>query len=115
VCGACHADTIRRQAGSPTKHPPIAEGECHQCHDPHGGSAPLLFVNASGIELCGQCHDWQKHSSHPIGDKVKDPRNANLTVQCTSCHRAHGTEYKHLIAFPATTALCTNCHDRFKR
>jgi predicted CXXCH cytochrome family protein len=115
VCGACHADTIRRQATSVTKHKPIGEGECHRCHDPHSGNAPLLFVNPNSIELCGQCHDWQQHATHPIGEKVKDPRNPNLAVVCSSCHRAHGTEFKHMLPFPATTALCTNCHERFKR
>jgi predicted CXXCH cytochrome family protein len=98
VCGACHADTIRRQSVSVTKHAPVGAGECHVCHDPHGGNAPLLLANPNGIELCGQCHDWQKHSTHPIGDKVKDPRNPNLVVQ-----------------FPTTSALCTNCHERHKR
>jgi predicted CXXCH cytochrome family protein len=115
VCGECHVDTIRRQAVSVTKHAPIAAGDCGSCHDAHGGNAPLLFKNANGIEMCGQCHDWQKHSTHPIGDKVKDPRNMNLVLQCSSCHRAHGSEYKHMIPYPTTTAMCTNCHDRFKR
>jgi predicted CXXCH cytochrome family protein len=115
VCGSCHADTIRRQVTSVTKHEPIGAGECHLCHDPHGGNAPLLFVNANPVELCGQCHDWQKHATHPLGDKTRDPRNPNLSVQCTSCHRAHGTEHKHMLPFAATTALCTSCHELFKR
>jgi predicted CXXCH cytochrome family protein len=115
VCGECHADTIRRQAVSVTKHKPVGAGECHLCHDPHGGSAPLYFLTPNGIEMCGKCHDWQQHSTHPIGDKVKDPRNPNLVVQCSSCHRAHGSEYKHMIPLPNTSLMCTDCHDRFKR
>jgi len=67
------------------------------------------------VELCGRCHDWQKHASHPMGDKTRDPRNTNLVVVCTSCHRAHGTEHKHMLPFATPTALCTNCHDKFKR
>jgi len=115
TCGSCHADTIRRQAVSVTKHKPIGEGECYRCHEPHGGNGPLFFTNPDGIELCGQCHDWQQHASHPLGEKVKDPRNPSLFLQCSSCHRAHGTEYKHMLPFPTATALCTNCHERFKR
>ena len=51
------------------------------CHDPHGSDSLFLANNASIIDLCGKCHDWQKHSTHPIGEKVKDPRNKNLNVQ----------------------------------
>jgi predicted CXXCH cytochrome family protein len=115
VCGACHADTIRRQANSPTKHPPMLKGQCTACHDPHGGDAPLLFTNADEIALCGKCHDWQRHSSHPLGGKHLDPRNANLGLTCLSCHRAHGTEYKTMSPFPETTALCTKCHEKYRR
>jgi predicted CXXCH cytochrome family protein len=115
TCGVCHADTIRRQEQSPTKHKPINDGQCFQCHDPHGGNAALLFTDPNPITLCGKCHDWQQHSTHPIGEKIKDPRSANQYVICSSCHRAHGTEHKHMLPFGTTTALCTNCHERFKR
>ena len=115
ACGACHQDTIRRQELSPTKHPPIQEGKCTACHDPHSGNAPLMMVNPDRIELCGTCHDWQKHSTHPIGEKRKDPRNRNLTLDCSSCHRAHGTGAKRLIPFPKVTDLCIRCHETFRR
>jgi len=110
LCGTCHADTIKRQEMSPTKHPPVIEGQCTVCHNPHGSDNVLLLTQPSAIELCGQCHDWQKHSTHPVGEKIIDKRNKNLTVQCLSCHRSHGTEYLHLIPFKTTTELCTQCH-----
>lgn len=115
ACGACHADTIRRQDLSPTKHQPIKDGECTSCHDPHGSDRPLMFVNDDGIELCGGCHDWHRHSSHPIGPDKIDPRNRNLFMECSSCHRAHGTGSKHLIPFPKVSDLCTKCHEKYKR
>jgi len=115
VCGKCHADTVERQNRSVTKHEPVKSGECTSCHDPHSSNYPLLSKQASIIELCGSCHDWMKHSTHPIGEKVKDPRNKNLTVQCLSCHRSHGTDYKNMIPFPTTTELCVECHEQFRR
>jgi predicted CXXCH cytochrome family protein len=115
VCGTCHADTIKRQAVAETKHKPIGDGQCMKCHDPHGSAAPLYLTRPDTIELCGACHDWQKHATHPVGEKFKDPRNANLNVGCLSCHRAHGTEYKHMNPYPTTTDLCTKCHEKFKR
>lgn len=115
VCGNCHKDTIQRQEKSLTKHDPIQKGNCMACHDPHGSNSQFLINKPSIIDVCGKCHDWQKHSTHPIGDKIKDKRNKNLTMQCLSCHRAHGTEYKHFIPFPTTSDLCTQCHDQYKR
>jgi predicted CXXCH cytochrome family protein len=50
-----------------------------------------------------------------MGEKLKDPRNKNLTIQCLSCHRAHGTEYKKLIPYPTTSELCTKCHEQYRR
>jgi predicted CXXCH cytochrome family protein len=115
TCGKCHADTIRRQDLSPTKHAPVKEGQCTACHDPHSSEFPLGLTKADVVETCGACHDWLKHSSHPMGEKVVDPRNKNLRVQCLSCHRSHGTEYKHLMPYPSTSDLCTKCHEKFKR
>jgi predicted CXXCH cytochrome family protein len=115
LCGSCHADTIQRQDKSITKHEPVREGVCTVCHSPHASNNVLLFTQASTIELCAQCHDWQKHSTHPIGEKVIDKRNKNLTLQCLSCHRSHGTEFKHMLPFATTSELCTQCHVEYKR
>jgi predicted CXXCH cytochrome family protein len=56
-----------------------------------------------------------QHSSHPLGPKFTDPRNPNRTLDCLSCHRAHGTEHKHLLPTAKSTELCVQCHERFKR
>ncbi len=110
LCGTCHADTIRRQETSGTKHKPVLEGACTSCHNPHAGDYPLLLLQKSSIDVCGKCHDWQKHSTHPVGEKITDKRNKNLSVQCLSCHRSHGTAYKRLLPFPSISELCTQCH-----
>lgn len=115
VCGKCHGDTVRRNERSLTKHKPIQDGDCSACHDPHASSSSFLVRQASMFELCVTCHEWQKHSTHPIGEKTKDPRNPNATVQCLSCHRSHGTEYKYMIPFATETILCVQCHEKFKR
>jgi DmsE family decaheme c-type cytochrome len=115
VCGTCHEDTIQRQERSITKHQPIKDGMCTTCHSPHASDNEFLFNQATTIELCGTCHDWQKHSTHPIGEKVIDKRNKNLTLQCLSCHRSHGTEYKRMMPFATVTELCTQCHVEYRR
>jgi predicted CXXCH cytochrome family protein len=115
ACGRCHEDTLARQAHSPTRHPPVAEGECTTCHEAHSSANPLLMKKADMAPTCNACHDYAKHQSHPIGAKLKDPRNPNLSMTCLSCHRAHGTEYKHLMPTATTTDLCTKCHKQFAR
>ena len=115
LCGQCHADTIARQERSPTEHPPIAEGECAECHSPHSSDSLFLANEGSLLELCESCHDWQAHSTHPIGEKIVDSRNQNVTVQCSSCHRSHGTEFEHFIYFETPNEMCVQCHDEYKR
>lgn len=115
LCAGCHTDTMARQERSSTKHPPIDEGNCTACHAPHGSNNQFIMTRASVMDVCGDCHDWQTHSSHPIGEKVVDPRNKNSTVQCLSCHRSHGTEHKHFLYFATTNELCIQCHAGYRR
>lgn len=133
LCGKCHSDTMGMQAklaemerqeksaakGKTIKgdltHKPIQEGNCSGCHSFHGSDSPFLMKQASTINLCGTCHDWLKHTSHPMGPRVVDSRNKNLTVDCLSCHRSHGTGYRYLVPFPTNTELCVQCHKQLKR
>lgn len=115
VCSNCHSDTIARQDRSITKHQPVSDGECSTCHDPHSSNNQFLMAEPSVVDLCGQCHDWQTHSTHPIGAEVIDPRNPNLTLDCLSCHRTHGTEFEHFIYNETINDLCVQCHTKFRR
>ena len=123
VCGACHEDTVERQAWSranpENEHlcAPVKTGACDVCHDPHGSDQVLLMREKDvSTELCGRCHEWQRHSSHPLGEKVTDPRDPNLTVECVSCHKGCGTENHPMMLQNATTyELCVQCHEDRRR
>lgn len=115
LCGTCHEDTIERQAKSFTKHKPIEEGKCTACHLPHSANSVFLMDNVSTINLCGKCHEWQKHSTHPIGEKVNDPRNKNLSLDCESCHRTHGSEHKYFMNYESKKDICIQCHTKYMR
>ncbi len=137
LCGKCHPDTMEKQekyaemerqekaaiAASKGKqedkgafaHNPVQDGNCLVCHAPHASDSIFLMRNSSQLDLCGSCHEWLKHSSHPIGEKIIDPRNKNLTVQCLSCHKSHGTGYRNMSPFPTVTELCIQCHKEKKR
>ena len=134
LCGQCHKDTIdwqqklaekatqekaaaskiRSEKGTFT-HEPVQSGSCLACHQPHASDSLRLMRQASVVEGCGGCHDWLKHNSHPMGDKYLDMRNKNLSVDCLSCHQAHGTGYRYMINFPTPTELCVQCHKQLRR
>lgn len=115
LCGACHADALQRAQSTAVKHAPVSGGSCTACHSPHGSDGVHLVDKPSIVELCTSCHDYQSHSAHPIGDKAIDPRNKNLRVDCLSCHKAHGTEFKWMLLSATNVELCTQCHKKFSR
>jgi len=124
TCGKCHEDTVRLQKWS-INNPknkegfcePVKTGNCSSCHAPHSADNVLLIDQQNiSRDLCGKCHKWESHSTHPIGEKVIDPRDKNLTVECLSCHKACGTGNKPaMMPFEATYDLCIQCHPERKR
>lgn len=115
LCYKCHDDTMKRQEKNVSKHEPVAEGRCTECHDPHSSNFLFLTKKDYKFDLCVSCHDWGRHSAHPIGEKSVDPRNKNLTLGCVSCHRTHGTENKKMFFYPTTTEVCIQCHEKLTR
>ena len=97
------------------KHAPVDGGMCTTCHSPHGASGTFLIDQPSVNELCTTCHDYAQHSQHPIGEKAVDPRNKNLRVDCLSCHKGHGTEFKRMLLAATNLELCTQCHKKYGR
>jgi predicted CXXCH cytochrome family protein len=115
LCESCHAPTIAQQTASKTKHPPIDDGECSSCHDPHASEHVFLLHESDLNELCGTCHDWMQHSSHPIGSEAIDLRNPNLALDCASCHATHGTEHDNFTHLDGKRDLCVECHQDRRR
>ncbi len=115
LCGTCHADTIGRQEKSLVKHAPVHEGNCVACHSPHASDSVFLLQGQNVVGLCGTCHNWKEHSNHPIGEKAVDPRNRNLTLDCLSCHRSHGSPFKSFATFDTGAELCVQCHQGVRR
>jgi predicted CXXCH cytochrome family protein len=108
TCGACHADTIERQRPARGKHAPVRDGKCTLCHAPHASDVPLLLVKPQPRDLCSGCHSGQFHGHQRAA--VRHPRNPNLNMDCTSCHRAHGTGNDLLLPTARTRQLCVRCH-----
>ena len=118
VCGRCHADTVELQKWS-IKNPknirlcePVKKGNCIACHSPHAADYVLLIREKDiSFGLCGRCHEWETHSTHPIGEKFIDIRDKNLHLTCLSCHLACGTgNNPAMLTFSVTHELCVQCH-----
>ncbi len=110
-----HRHPRPHRSGVQSKHAPVDSGMCVSCHSPHSADGVYLVDQPSINTLCAQCHDYETHSAHPLGDEAVDPRNKNLRVDCLSCHKAHGTNFKQMRLAETDLELCTRCHKRFGR
>lgn len=115
LCANCHQDSTARLGEDASRHQPVEDGECSACHAPHAADNVFLSDYESVDDLCGSCHDWRQHSSHPLGDEIVDQRNMNLTLDCLSCHRSHGSPFKALSHLDPAGDLCVSCHQQVAR
>ena len=106
ICRKCHIDTFKEAQNAPHKHP--KSDECTNCHAIHG-SNQLAMMKSDGNAVCESCHETQGKFTHPIGNKVIDPRNGQM-VSCVSCHYPHGTQFKYNLKFDGAKDLCVHCH-----
>ena len=96
VCTNCH-DAFGKKS---TVHPPVKDGMCTTCHNPHASDEPKLLAQPVK-ELCGACH------SDKTGFKfMHGPVSAG---DCTACHTPHESDSKSLLLKEGET-LCVGCH-----
>ncbi len=100
-------------------HPPAADGECVDCHEPHGSDVQHLLSSAfpgghyavgdvSTFALCFDCHDEDllNAKSTTTATEFRDgDRNLHYVHvnrekgrSCVLCHDAHGSDFPHMIA-----------------
>lgn len=124
LCYYCHEEPS--QFGF--QHQVYASGDCLGCHDAHG-SVNASLLRLPDPDLCLSCHkrDFQTDSSETLNIKrlVTGRMQAHSAIElggCLSCHLAHGSDKRVLLAdaypeadyLPAQTenfALCFLCHD----
>lgn len=112
TCAKCHDLKAKLEpltAPNRSPHPPVMQGQCLACHDPHGGEDRSMLARGQG-ELCTSCH--QDVASHAQRKVV----HAALEV-CTSCHAGHGSTQPAMLRAVGAD-LCMRCHkehaERFK-
>jgi predicted CXXCH cytochrome family protein len=106
TCGTCHEATFRRMESSDFKHQ--LTGACSDCHAPHGSNHPVM-AKAPINQVCAGCHATHAEFSHPIGEKVFDPRTGQM-LTCASCHASKGTDHPFHLKFSGLKDLCVQCH-----
>ncbi len=102
LCYQCH-DAMNRKK---VVHPPVAEGDCLDCHQVHGAANRyLLDVGEDQSQLCLTCHD-----SDPFRRKFMHGPAA--VGACTKCHNPHQSDQKSLLRKPVRET-CLGCHRDF--
>jgi len=100
-CRKCHSFIDGLYDQKATIHPPVSDGKCVICHQPHMSDLSGL-LRVSQLETCGKCHDVARP---PEGRKLHP-----AVETCTDCHDPHGAvTRKFLKAEPPE--LCIECHD----
>lgn len=106
ACRKCHEDSFKKKNTKRYIHPELEN--CTNCHAPHG-SNQLAMMKADHNAVCSTCHETQGKFTHPVGDKVFDPRTGQQ-VTCVSCHDSMGTDFKFHLKKSGSKELCIQCH-----
>lgn len=100
-------------------HPPFADGECLECHNPHSSGNPILLASKGPVtnfasydegnyQLCFNCHEDLRDSlSQTKAPGETNFRNGGTNLHylhvvekgrtCRTCHDPHGTKNEKLI------------------
>jgi predicted CXXCH cytochrome family protein len=109
LCSRCHETEAEACRSADHAHPVVDGKTCTVCHDPHlttaGGQEPQTVRR----EVCLDCHSYQEHADHPMGEDVLDPRTGS-TMLCNSCHAPHGSAFEKFMTDDASGRLCVQCH-----
>ncbi len=109
LCQQCHFETYKQKQNSLYIHPEWKN--CTICHEAHGENN-VAMLKGGGNNTCTQCHKTQGKFTHPVGDKVKDPRNGQ-SITCITCHDTMGTNFKYNLRLSGEGELCLECHKSY--
>ena len=100
LCYSCHDENNT----ATHVHPPVAKGNCLECHTPHSSPESNLLKKYPTAQVCYQCHKLEsaqkkyKHAPVEKGD-------------CAKCHDPHQSDLNRLL-IKEPPALCLKCHDK---
>lgn len=107
VCYSCHNDTKRFAAGSKHVHPKL--DTCSDCHTSHASNNRFFLAEGDGTCSVEQCHPTQGVFTHPVGEKIIDPRS-KAPMNCSTCHNPMGSPESSILRLGKDVELCIQCH-----
>ena len=109
TCFGCHEaeDFQALETEGATLHPPVEEGECIECHNPHKSSNKALLVNPVA-ETCFGCHEAEDFQA--LETEEATLHSPVEEGECIECHTPHRSEHKALLAKPVAET-CFGCHE----
>ena len=102
MCDFCHQLELEGQY----VHKPVAEGDCSQCHDPHGGENRFLLRGGAGAAACAECHG-------DVTEGMPEVHGPVAAGACTACHQSHSSDNPKLLMMTGRD-LCLTCHATLK-
>jgi predicted CXXCH cytochrome family protein len=99
LCSECH----ERKDTKKHVHPPVAAGDCLDCHDPHQ-SDNKFQLKEDGATLCYMCHEKSKLARSFPHKPVADGN-------CLGCHDPHQSDQKYMLKAEGAN-LCMTCHKK---
>ena len=124
LCYTCHDEN---NTGTHV-HPPVAKGECLDCHTPHSSPEGNLLKKYPTAQVCFQCHKLEsaqkKYKHDPVEkgtcEKCHDPHNSEFPkflvkeppALCLKCHSKQADESKMDHVHPPFAKNCLNCHNQ---
>lgn len=113
LCASCHEITYKRiramEKSFPLRCVPVRDRNCFACHVPPHAAGPYYFKIADTTALCSSCHTAQHRTSHPLGEKVIDPRDGK-PMTCLTCHSMHSAKIEFMLTHDRKRQLCIQCH-----
>ncbi len=109
ICFSCHRDTESDVARSRYIHPKVKEGRCSACHTAHGSNNAFFLAKGKGTCSVEGCHPTQGRFTHPVGEKVIDPRSG-MAMDCSTCHNPMGSKEEFILRAGKDRELCVQCH-----
>ena len=100
LCFNCHAHIPKGQH----IHPPVQEGRCLECHNPHSSPNKRLWLKPTSGELCLTCH--KDHLKLESKNMLHEPVAQG---ECHECHNPHSTDTKKFLKADVPR-LCLKCH-----
>lgn len=97
LCAKCHM-----LAHESDVHPPVRDGKCMECHDPHGSEHRRILVADPKRDLCTKCHKQEFAKSTFVHGPV-------AVGACIVCHKPHSSSQPKLLIQDAKS-LCLTCH-----